>query len=60
MVVVMPFPGDNTRPKLIDRFIFLVIIRFFILLVFSFGMAFIVESTYAYRPKTCRAKKTDC
>src|ERR1700712_4642102 len=56
MVIIMPFAGNKTRPKLIDRHIITIIINTIFTLVFSFTVAFVIKSTYTYGPKTCRAK----
>ncbi|MNI94193.1 hypothetical protein D3C73_1522530 [compost metagenome] len=56
MMVVVPFSGHDTWPKLIDGFILFIEIDAFPLFIFTFGMAFIIKCTYAYGPEPSCAK----
>ena len=51
MVVVMPFPGNDTRPELVDGFIFVIIVCTFFLQVLAFGMSLVVKGADTNRPK---------
>jgi hypothetical protein len=57
VVVIMPFSGHKTWPDLVDRHVFAIEIGTVFAFVLSFAVSFIVEGTYAYRPKTRCPKK---
>jgi hypothetical protein len=54
MMVVMPFPGNVSRPQLIDRKILPVKVDSFPVFVLSLSVSFIVERTNPDGPETCR------
>jgi hypothetical protein len=57
MVIIVPFPCNDSRPDLVDGFIVLAIIVTFFLFVPPFGMALVIKGPDAYCPETGSSKQ---